>query len=627
MPRKNSPQTTVTRSDTQHALETAQQLLQTGQVEKALSHCRSYLRNSPDNVDILNFAGIIAAQDKQYIKAEKYFRRAIQAAPDKVLLYCNLANTLQNSGNIDGAIAACNSALKRAPNHQDVLLTLGQLYLRTGNDSAAIKLFQRLLGINPKNIAALQALEKYYKNILKNAPDNFAAILNLANILKLGRRYEEAGEYFLRANRIDPDNRDVLINLAHIYHLLDRPADAEPIYRKVIKLTPDDPSLHSNLGVALNNLGKVSDAIESFRTAIRIEPTYAQAHKLLSFCKKHREYDDDIRAMENTLQLTTLNTEQRYYLNFGLGKAYEDLQKYDRAFSYYRTANDLARSLKHYNINDDIRRFNDIRNAFTKERFLRFENCGHTSKRPIFILGMPRSGTTLVEQILSSHPDVHGGGELKLLDQVIRGYFLHHFNCQFPKGMEQIVCDQFAELGRQYCDMLSRYDATANYVTNKMPSSFLFVGMIRLILPDATIIHCRRNPLDTCFSCYANGFRDGHEFTYDLEELGRYYCLYENLMQHWRQFPDIHIFDCDYESLVSDQEGQTRRLLDACGLEWNDACLDFHKSDRTVMTASVNQVRNGLYTHSVQRWRHFQTHLTPLIDILRNGLVDTSALP
>jgi len=150
--------------------------------------------------------------------------------------------------------------------------------------------------------------------------------------------------------------------------------------------------------------------------------------------------------------------------------------------------------------------------------------------------------------------------------------------------------------------------------------------MIRLMLPSATIIHCRRNPLDTCFSCYANGFRDGHEYTYNLEELGRYYCLYDNLMNHWRQIDEIEIFDFHYESLISDQEAQTRRLLDACGLEWNDACLDFHKSDRAVMTASVNQVRKGLYDKSVLRWKHFETHLTPLINILRDGLVNASKL-
>ena len=626
MPKKPRPQNTAARPDHQHTLSTAQQAFQTGDYNKALTLCRKLLKETPNNIDVLNLAGVISDRNKEYSGAEKYFRRAIKAAPDNPLLYCNLANTQLNGGNINGAIATCRAALELAPDHQDVLLMLGRLYIKRGDDKEAIEIFQQLLTINPKNIAALKTLEQHYRNILNGSPDNFAALVNLGNVLRLGLRFEEAKDCFLRANAINPENSDALLNLARTYYFLDMPAEAEPVYRKAIRLAPNDPSLHSNLGVVLNNMGRLSEATDAFKTAILIDPTYAQAHKLLSYARKHQEYDDDIRAMERALKLPKLDTEQKYYLNFGLGKAYEDLQEYDRAFSCYETANSLMRTTKNYRISDDERLFSAIRNAVNEEVITRFGDCGFDSKGPIFILGMPRSGTTLVEQILSRHPNVHGGGELKLLGRVIGGYFLHHFKDHFPRGMEQINCNNFEELGKQYCEMLSHYNPETTHITNKMPSNFLYVGMIRLMLPHATIIHCMRNPLDTCFSCYANGFRDGHEYTYTLEELGHYYCLYENLMNHWHNIHNIEVFDFHYESLISDQEAQTRRLLDACGLEWNDACLDFHKSDRPIMTASVNQVRNGLYNKSVQRWKHFESHLTPLIKILRNGLSDASRL-
>lgn len=626
MPRKIQNQVVTDPTQLQQILKNAQQLFQAGENDKALNICRQYLKTHPDNIETLNLAGIIADRMRQHTVAEDFFRQAIKISPNNILLYSNLANSLLRAGNIDKTIATYQAALNLAPDNQDILLKLGKLYLKTNKGSAATRIFQRLIDINPKNIAALVALEQHYKNILINHPKNFPALRNLGNVLKLGRRYDEAKEYFLLASDIAPEDVNALSDLAHIYYYLDQPAEAEPVYRKAIGLSPGDPSLYIGLGLTLNNLGQRPEAIDAFRSAISIEPTCAQAHNLLSFSKTHHEHDTDIMAMEKTLAKPDLNTEQKYFLNFGLGKAYEDLQEYDKSFAYYSAANDLKRSTKDYDINNDEKLFREIEDTVNEELFSRFRECGFNSRRPIFIIGMPRSGSTLVEQILSRHPDIYAGGELRTLDLAVKGHMAHQLNSKYPMGIKLLGCQDFEHMGQQYCEMLAHYDTGAAHVTNKMPQNFLHAGIIRLMLPNATIIHCIRNPLDVCFSCYANSFRDGHDYTYNLEELGRYYCLYDSLMNHWRQIEGIKIFDFHYEQLISDQKTQSHRLLDACGLEWNDACLDFHKSDRPVMTASVNQVREGLYNKSIQRWKRFESHLTPLIDTLRNGLTDPTRL-
>jgi tetratricopeptide (TPR) repeat protein len=358
------------------------------------------------------------------------------------------------------------------------------------------------------------------------------------------------------------------------------------------------------------------------RRAIHLDPTLAYAHRQLAYITKHNEYDDDIQLMEKVLENPALDVVQKSQMHFGLGKAYEDLRDYDIAFRHYTSANDLEKSTKTYSIDNDVRLITDIIGTFNTELFKAFGKCGHPDNKPIFIIGMPRSGTTLVEQILARHPDVHGAGEIRHLGVLINSYFIQRLKSRFPEKTEQLDPATLKQLGQQYCQTLSHYNESARYITNKTPHNFLYVGMIRLMLPNAKIIHCSRNPLDTCFSCYANSFRKGQDYANKLDDLGRYYSLYFKLMQHWRQLEVSNIIDIHYEDLVNDQEAQTRRLLEACDLEWNDACLDFHKSDRPVMTASVNQVRNGLYNKSIQRWKHFESHLTPLIDTLGDALPD-----
>lgn len=614
----------ATGADSSHRVITkGDQLLKQKKYKKVLTLCRRHLANMPNDTQILNLAGTAAYHDGKLPVAIDFFRQAIRTAPENYLPHFNLANTLNRAGNTHDAIAAYGNALRLSPNNQNILTSLGKLYDSIGDKPAAKRTYERLLNINPDSQEALQYLEPFYKNFLKDNPTHIATHKNLGIVLMQNNKPDEALNHFLRANELSPDDFDITVNLARLYFILGKLKDSEHMYRIAVRLSPDLAPLHQSLGTVQISLGKTDEAVASFRNAVRIDPQYTVAHEQLAYIIRHVDHDEDIRTMEKILKHSTLNTLQKSQLNFGLGKAYEDLKEYDKAFNHYAAANNLKRSLIKYNLADDRRFFeNIIMHLFDKRLFEKFDNCGEPDNKPIFIIGMPRSGTTLVEQILSSHPDIHGAGEIGLLSDTINTYFNLQLKRPFPKGIEKLNCKIFAELGTQYSKILSQYDQNARYIINKMPHNFLYVGMIHLILPRAKIIHCIRDPLDTCFSCYAMSFRQGHDYSYQLDELGEYYGLYRKLMQHWQKQQRIDVVNVSYEALVNDLEAQTRRLLDACGLTWNDACLHFHKSDRPVRTASAGQVRNEIHDQSIQRWKHFERYLTPLIDSLNRALPD-----
>lgn len=664
--------------DLQKTLEQGNQLLQSKKYKKVLALCKRYLAVTPDNPYILSLAGIAADLNQQPHIAVDYFRRAVAIAPNEVTHYFNLAKSLKHTNNIQESIATYQQALNLAPDNLAVLFNLANLYVGVGMPNVAIPLFQRLLQINAGHFNALRGLgvalrldgqlEQARDCLLKSlefAPGDINILADLGDIyFQLGKQADafkaykvvlnidanhilalkalgtllthsdphEALKYFTRAIRLAPNDVDIMDSLANVYFLIGDIPRALTIYRNIIKLFPEHAKSHYRIGVCLRAVGKKAEAIDSFRTAIKFNPEHVQAHLLLATAVKHKTHDDDMIKMEELLKRKTLDVNQKSFLRFGLGKAYEDLEDYDKAFNNYALANELKRSVINYNFDEDRQSIETIKRTFDAELFKRLDNCGYSSDTPIFIVGMPRSGTTLTEQILSSHPDVHGAGELTHIGQLAETFFSQQLKAHLPRNDEmrnQPTLQQLSkmldrqsleQLGKQYCDIISRYSENYRYIIDKMPFNFINIGMIHLMLPNAKIIHCTRNPLDTCFSCYSMSFENGNSFTYSQEELGQFYGLYYQLMQHWQQAGITNIIEIAYEDLIKDQEGQTRRLLDACGLEWNDACLHFHESDRPVMTASVNQVRDRIHSRSIQRWKHFESHLSPLIETLKNAV-------
>jgi hypothetical protein len=317
---------------------------------------------------------------------------------------------------------------------------------------------------------------------------------------------------------------------------------------------------------------------------------------------------------------TGVGDEDRMQIAFSLGKAYEDLKHYDRSYVCLHEGNRLRRSTISFDIREEQSRFDRVKAVFTGELFERLEGGGVQDSTPIFVLGMPRSGTTLVEQILACHPDVHGASELNDLRQAVDSLSVDGGGVAYPDSLSGLSGVQLTEIGQRYLDRLRAHNPSARFITDKMPWNFEYIGMIKLMLPGARIVHCLRNPMDNCFSIYKKCFAhlESIEYAYDQTELGQYYLMYEELMAHWRDVLPGFVLDIRYEDLVADQKHHSKRLLEFCGLEWNDACLEFHKTDRPVKTASAAQVRKPIYNTSVKAWKNYEKHLGPLAGILHN---------
>ena len=371
------------------------------------------------------------------------------------------------------------------------------------------------------------------------------------------------------------------------------------------------------VGTAHQELGRRDEALASYHEAIAIRPDYAEAHRHLSHAKTFTEYDNDIKAMEETYATSGVSDEQRMHLAFGLGKAFEDLREYEKAFGYFLSGNALKRATHEFAIENVEKNFGYLKKLFTKRLYSRKQDGGVDEKSPIFVLGMPRSGTSLVEQILASHPRVHGAGELNFLSQIIASRFNFIDGASFTESIVQASADDFSKAGGEYIDRVRKRTQSAEFITDKMPENFIHIGMIKLMLPNAKIIHCRRDPLDTCLSIFKNFFSArGYNYAYDLRHLGQYYNQYRDLMAHWHSQLPGFIYDIQYEDLVADQEAQSRALLAHCGLEWDNVCLEFHKTDRAVQTLSSAQVRRPIYKVSVQSWKRYENELAPLLEVL-----------
>lgn len=377
---------------------------------------------------------------------------------------------------------------------------------------------------------------------------------------------------------------------------------------------------HNNLGVVLKDLGRTDEAVASCRRAIAIKADYAEAHRHLALAKTFADHDADLRAMEAAYTSSGGRDEHKMHLVFGLGKAFEDLRQYDKAFDFFVAGNAIKRATIDFSVDRVEDYFGRLKETFSATFLNRAQAAETCRETPIFVLGMLRSGTSLVEQILSSHPAVYGAGELDCLRHVVQSHFNPSGDSRFTDRIGQADAAEFSAAGRDYMTMLRDRAGGAAFITDKMPHHFEFVGLIKLMLPNAKIVHCCRDGRDTCLSIFKNYFSaEGNFHAYDLAELGRYHGLYDDLMVHWHDLLPGFIHDIQYEDLVADQEAQSRALVDFCGLEWDDACLAFHRSARPVLTASAVQVRAPIHGNSVALWKRYESHLTPLFEALASA--------
>jgi len=642
-------------------------LHQTGELLEARTLYEHVLKEIPHQVYALNLLGMTDIQIGEYQRSLRFFEKAIALKPNFEEAYNNLGVALKELKRYDEAIDCCQKALSIKPDYAEAHFNLAVVLSELTRIEEAILCYQKAVSIKPDYVEAynnlgiaLNDLERtdeaaeYYQKALSINPDFPFAHCNMGGIHLLREENILALDCFKRALKIHPIYGEAQLGLAKTYLALEGLFDAKEAALRAIQLEPDNANVHAILGSIYTELvapdlaesefhqaltldascddallglgrlcmenGQMEKAEALFRQAIELQPNNLQARVQLAQVKKVTQDDINFAALQALEQKTDeFSDNNAIALHFALGKCYDDSGDHTRAFPHFLAGCQIKRSKLTYNPERVSKQFDELIQIFDQNTIERLAGAGNLSQVPIFVLGMPRSGTTLTEQIIASHPNVHGAGELNELLQVTKRTDANTGRqISFPNNFRALNQETLTAWGTNYVAALKRRAPDARHITDKMPSNFLSVGLIYLMLPNAKIIHVKRSPMDTCLSCFTHLFRNkfqGH--TYDLAELGRYYVDYVRLMNHWRSvLPSGSFLEVQYEDIVADQALQARRLIEYCGLEWNDACLSFHKTQRSVRTASLTQVRQPIYTSSIERWRPYEKFLAPLLDAL-----------
>ena len=511
--------------------------------------------------------------------------------PDSVKAHRNLGLLLLALRRPEEASVQLRHALTWAPNDPDIHRDLADLLQSLNRHHEAIAHYHKALAIQPGDATTL---------------------LHLANGLEQQGQFTAAVAHYERVLAINPDDADGHGHLGNALFALKRPEAAIAHYQSALALAPGRAEFHNNLGIALQALGDIEEACGAYQRALQAAPRQAAVHLNLANAKPFTVGDPRLCALEALAQdLSRLAEEEQIALHFALGKAFADLKEPERSFQHWLAGNALKRRTIAYDKAATLGLCQRIRATFTSELMAQKRGGGAPSPAPVFVVGMPRSGTSLIEQILASHSKVFGAGELEAFPAAMADVLKE----TTPETIAAVSHETLRQLGERYLCALTR-TATASppeRIVDKLPTNFLSLGLIHLALPNARIIHVCRDPIDTCLSCFSILFAGPVPYSYELGEIGGYYRAYEDLMAHWRSvLPPGVMIDVRYEDVVSDLEAQTRRMLAHCGLAWEDACLAFHQTRRLVRTASATQVRQPLYRSAIGRWRPYRHLLGPL---------------
>jgi tetratricopeptide (TPR) repeat protein len=617
----------MTPPDTLHdLLRRAEALLNAARPAEAEAVLRQVLLRDPKHAEALNALGAIALGRGENKAAIALFERAIGANARAPILYANAAEAQRRAGAAEKAIAHAEAALRLKPDHSGALSTLAHAQTERGEDEAALKTYDRLIALDPKS-AAIHARRAQVLRRLGRLPEaadgvrealsrdsSDAEIMVLAGGIEIDRGAPAiALDWANKALARAPDMAEALTLKGRALYDSGAIAEAADIYAQAMARKQ---SLEAGIGLgnALKDLGRFAEAEAAFDACRAIAPDHFLAYVNLVEVKTFREDSDShVRDMEAALKrVRGLPEEQQIYLHFALAKALDDLGRFDEAGEQMLRGNALKRKATHYSEPDTLGLFERIRTTFGAETLQAPPSTREES--PIFVFGMPRSGTTLAEQIIASHPEVTGAGETDHMNDAVM-HAAQKLGFAFPEAIGAMGPAALTDLGADYLGRIAL--PNARRTTDKAPYNFLFAGAIHLALPRAKMIHTIRDPLDTCVSGFSKLFARGNTQSYDLAELGRYYRAYHELMQHWRTvLPAGVILDVRYEDMVSNLEREARRILEFCGLEWDPRVLEFHKTDRTVKTWSAQQVRQPIYASSIGRWRHYETKIGPLIEAL-----------
>jgi tetratricopeptide (TPR) repeat protein len=571
-----------------------------GSHEEAAAHFRQCLRLRPDLAAAHFSLGNTHLHLNQLDEAILNYRQAIRLQPAGGPAYLNLANALERQGRLPEAAECLRDCLFRQPQYADAQYNLGNVLVALGRLEEAVVHYQQALRLQPSFALAHN---------------------NLGSTFLRLEKVDEAAEHFQQAVQLQPNYAEAHFGLGLALRERQQVAAAVEAHQQVLRIQPDNAVTHNNLGEAYLELGDMQQAQVHFREAHRINPALVQPLLHLAANDLYSSAEPGIEQIKARLMDPNLSRDCASMLHFILGNLLDRAGATDDAFDHFSRGNALRRLLLQesgaaYDARAHAQRIDRLSAFFSAEFFERTRGFGLLTEVPVFIVGMPRSGSTLVEQILSQHSQVHGAGELKDVSRLVAELPAKLAAMDpFPECLARLKAATAQELGEAHLRQLTRRGGSAARITDKMLDNFLYLGLLAVLFPRARVIHCTRDPRDVCLSCFFQFFK-GLSFTWDLDDLGRHYRGYERLMAHWRAVLPLQMLDVAYEDLVTDLESVSRRLIAFCGLPWEDRCLRYQENQRLVQTMSRVQVRQPIYTSSVGRWERYASHLAPLVHAL-----------
>ena len=650
--------------DVEATLRQAQEQLKAGKLAVTIQTAQDVLAASPENIDALYIIAVAQRYQKQYSLARNMLLRLRKIAPEFGRAYQEEGHNYIHERKTSAAIHAYSKAVQLNPALISSWKSLLDLHSDEGNIEAARiakrqhsrlsqlpgelvsvashihekaiykaeRLCRDFLKKNPHHTEAMRLLadigvklhiyddaEFLLESCLEFEPDNRIARYDYVNVLLKRQKYEIALEQARILRDLEPDNIAFLSLYANACVTVGRQDEAVGIYTRLLERAPNKHSIYLSRGHCLKTIGKVDESISSYRQSYHEKPNFGDAFWSLANLKTYRFTDEELQIAETSEQAEDTLLNDRFHLCFALGKAYEDRGDFNKSFMHYERGNALKKEQLRYNADQSEKELKIYKEICTPAVLQREEGSGCPAPDPIFIVGLPRAGSTLLEQILSSHSQVDGTFELPNMMAIahrLNGRQFVNKDARYPKILPKLPLEKLQALGDEYIRGTSIHRGKAPYFTDKMPNNFRHIGLISIILPNAKIIDARRHSMGCCFSGFKQLFAEGQDYTYGLEEIGRYYKNYVELMDHWDEVLPGKVLRVQYEDVVADLEGEVRRILDYCELPFETSCIDFYKAERAVRTPSSEQVRQPIYQSGIDQWKNYEEYLGPLVKAL-----------
>lgn len=639
------------------ALNNAIDLLNNNNLNECLQQLEEILIIHPSNPEALSLALDINIKISNTEKAIEIINKLIQIDPTKISYYEKSVKIYQYLNDEKGYESALIRLHKKFPSISSARL-ISNLYIKNDKEEESNEVIQNFFesdksysdlykGIRHVKAGRLKLAEEAYKNVIKRDKNNIDALRllgllafktkdyniaerlfirvleldptfslawdNLAKLFRIQNKLSKSIPAFENLIKLDPDNFEALVSLGTVYIKLSKYYEGINLYEKSLKIKPENPRVYLSLGHALKTVGEREKSETAYHNAIKYFPFSGEAYWSLANLKTYKFSQKEISNMELSIN-KNMHPNELIQMHFALGKAYESNNQFEKSFNHYREGNWLQRKQIKYNAEDYKISIDEIIDFFKNNNDIFKSKSSLNNDDPIFILGLPRSGSTLIEQILSSHSLIEGTQELPNIMAISRDIKLIDQNNGYPKNLLAINSSVFNDFGQKYIDETKWARSSKPFFIDKMPNNFVHIGLIKLILPNAKIIDARRNPMDSCFSCFKQYFAKGQHFTYDLDDIARYYKDYLRLMNFWNELFPGEIFTINYEDVINEPNQKITELLSFCNVEFEDSCLNFHKSKRPVKTASSEQVRQPMYKTGLDYWKNYRNNLDILIN-------------